>query len=193
MESKAGGLRDRGWRVRGVLAINGLLALRTPSWHIQRLRLVRDVEGDEGLSELFALSAATLPWQTVVLVFATVLGVVFGLVQAGHWELFLKWLYAVPFARVAPVLGHDLGFDIFTLPVYGVVRDWAFLLLLLATLGAVSVYWGRDAIDLVRRVPQYQAPARFSASRMRRSSAYNPGLAVLGMDSEIPHPKPRSP
>ena len=78
-------------------------------------------------------------------------------VQASNWELFLKWRYAVPFERVAPVLGHDLGFYIFALPVYGVVRDWALLIILLAVLSATAVYWGRGAIDLEPGFPQLGA------------------------------------
>lgn len=95
----------------------------------------------------------------IMLMFATVLGLVFGLIQASHWEVFLQWRYAVPFERVAPVLGHDLGFYIFALPVYGAVRDWALLITLLAIVSVTAVYWGRGAIELESGVPQLRASA----------------------------------
>ena len=85
------------------------------------------------------------------------LGLVFGLIQASNWELFLKWYYAVPFERVAPVLGHDLGFYILSLPVYVVVRDLALLITLLAIVSVTAVYWGRGAIDFASGFPQLGA------------------------------------
>jgi uncharacterized membrane protein (UPF0182 family) len=141
-----------------VLAGNGLLAARIPTLRVRQLRLVLNPRDREGLPEVIEFSPETLPWRTIVLVFATVLSLVLGLVQASHWELFLKWRYAVPFERVAPVLGHDLGFYIFALPVYGVVRDWALLIIILAALSATGVYWGRGAIDLKPGFPQLGAP-----------------------------------
>jgi uncharacterized membrane protein (UPF0182 family) len=119
--------------------------------------LVLNPRDNEKLPEVIELSPETLPWRTIVVVFATVLSFVFGLVQASNWELLLKWRYAVPFERVAPVLEHDLGFYIFALPVYGVVQDWALLIILLAAVSATAVYWGRGAINLEQRGPQLRA------------------------------------
>jgi uncharacterized membrane protein (UPF0182 family) len=148
-----------------VLAINGLLAARSPVLRVQHLRLVTTPRAGEGRPEIIDLSLENVPWRAIVLVFATVLGLMFGLIQASHWELFLKWRYAVPFERVAPVLGHDLGFYIFALPVYGVVRDWALLITLLAIVSVTVVYWGRGAIELESGFPQ------LGASVMRHLSA----------------------
>src|SRR6185369_12144070 len=78
-----------------VLAGNGLLAARTPPQRVRPLRLVLTPPDNEKLPEVIELSPETLPWRTIVLGFATVLSFVFGLVQAGNWELFLKWRYAV--------------------------------------------------------------------------------------------------
>ncbi len=141
-----------------VLAVNGLLATHTPALRARHLRLVTHPRDGEGLPEVITLSFETFPWRAIVLVFATVLGLVLGLVQASHWELFLKWRYAVPFERVAPVLGRDLGFYLFSLPLYGVVRDWALLILILAVLSATAVYWGRGAINFEPGFPQLGAP-----------------------------------
>ncbi len=141
-----------------VLAVNGLLAARTPPLRVRQLRLVLNPRDSERLPEVIEFSPETLPWRTIVLAFATVLSLVLGLVQASNWELFLKWRYAVPFERVAPVLGHDLGFYIFALPVYGLMRDWALLITLLAAMTATGVYWGRGAIILEQGVPQLRAP-----------------------------------
>ncbi|MBI3802053.1 MAG: UPF0182 family protein [Deltaproteobacteria bacterium] len=140
-----------------VLAANGLLAARASTVRVRKLRLVRNLGNGEGLPEVIDLSLEALPWRMIVLVFATLLSGVFGLYQASNWELFLKWRYAVPFERVAPVLEHDLGFYIFTLPVYNVVQDWALLLIVLAAISAIAVYWGRGAINMEPGGPQLQA------------------------------------
>src|SRR2546425_3115146 len=147
------------------LAVNGLLAARTPALQVRRLRLVRGPGSSEGLPEVFDLSLEHFPWWAIVLAFATVLSLLIGLMQASHWEMFLKWRYAVPFERTAPLLGHDLGFYVFTLPAYGVVRDWALLITFLAALSAAGVYWGRGAIDLAQGFPRFRAPVirHFSA------------------------------
>jgi uncharacterized membrane protein (UPF0182 family) len=141
-----------------VLVVNGLLAARTPILRVQHLRLVTNPRYGEGLPEVIDFSLEAVPWRTIVLVFATVCGLGLGLVQASNWELFLKWRYAVPFERAAPVLGQDLGFYIFTLPVYGVVRDWALLIVLLAAASATAVYWGRGAINLEQEGPRFRTP-----------------------------------
>lgn len=149
----------------GILTVNGLLAARTPASRLRRLHLVRDAGRSGELQEVFDLSLEHFPWRTIVLMFATVFSLLLGLAQASHWELFLKWLYAVPFERTAPVLGHDLGFYVFTLPVYGVVRDWALLITILAAVSAGGVYWGRGAVGLEKGFPQLRAPVirHFSA------------------------------
>src|SRR5262245_49599170 len=67
-----------------VLTVNGLLAARTPGLRVRHLHLVRNLGDRERLPEVIDLSLESLPWRTIVLVFATVLGLVFGLVQANN-------------------------------------------------------------------------------------------------------------
>src|SRR5262249_58189843 len=98
-----------------VLAVNGLLAARAPALRVRKLRLVRNVGNGEELPEVIDLSLEALPWREIMLTFASVLGPVLGLEQAGHWELFLKMRHALPFCRVAQALWHDLGFCFFSL------------------------------------------------------------------------------
>src|SRR5215813_12499563 len=55
-----------------VLAVNGLLAARASTVRVRTLRLVRNLgNGGERLSEVVDLSLESLPWRTIVLVFAT--------------------------------------------------------------------------------------------------------------------------
>jgi len=132
-----------------VLAINGLLALRLHAPRLRRLRLVRgDGTRIEGLPEFLELSPDALPWRTIVVVAAVVLGVLIGMAQAGNWELFLRWLHAAPFGRTDPVFERDLGFYVFTLPVYDILQSWGFLILFLCAATAGGLYWARGAIEV---------------------------------------------
>jgi uncharacterized membrane protein (UPF0182 family) len=131
----------------GALALNGLLAVRATSPRVRRLQLVRSPDNNEGFADLFDPFSGRFPWRASVLGFAIVGGLVFGLVEAANWELFLKWRYAAPFGRIDPVLGHDLGFYVFSLPVYATGRNVALFLVVFAVISAASVYGARGAIE----------------------------------------------
>jgi len=141
----------------GVFAINGLLAVRAFGPRTRRLRLVSNADNTKEFTSFLDLSATRFPWRASILTLAAVLGLFLGFYAAWHWELFLKWRYAVPFGRVDPILGHDLGFYLFLLPVYRIMRTFVFLLLVLASISAVGVYWGCGAIDLTRGMPEVKA------------------------------------
>jgi uncharacterized protein len=148
------------------LLASGLLATSARLPPVRRLRLMG---GNgiriEGLPELLNFSPEDLPWRLIVVVVAGVLSLIIGLAQAGNWEMFLKWRYAVPFGRTDPLFGNDLGFYVFTLPVYSLARDWGILIIFLAMAMAAGVYWARGAIDLSEASP------RLSPAAIRHLSA----------------------
>jgi uncharacterized membrane protein (UPF0182 family) len=142
----------------GVVVCNGLIATRAAVPRVRRLRLIRTNGGFEVPPEVFDVSSLRWPWRALVSAAAALLGILIGFAQAGNWEMFLKWRTAVPFARTDPLFGNDLGFYVFTLPVYGAVRDWALLMLVLGAAIAAGVYWARGAIDVDEGFPRL-APA----------------------------------
>lgn len=148
------------------LLANGLLAVSAPVPHPRRLHLVsRDRIHIEGLPELLELPPVDLPWRGIAVAVAALLSLFIGIAQAGNWEILLKWLYAVPFGRTDPLFGHDLGFYLFSLPAYGVVRDGMFALVFLAIVLSAGAYWGRGAIDVGDAAP------RISPAAIRHLSA----------------------
>src|SRR5712692_3554820 len=131
-----------------ILAASGLLAAKNSSDGSPRRHRFRVVgRGSGGLPEVIEFSPDALPWRLIILAIALVLGVFIGFAQSGNWDMILKWRYAVPFGRVDPLFGQDLGFYVFSLPVYGLIRDWALLIIFLAAVMAAIIYWVRGDIS----------------------------------------------
>jgi uncharacterized protein len=131
-----------------LLLLNGLIAARTPPAGSRRPRGFRVVgRGREGLPEVIEFSPENLPWRLIITAIAVLLGLFIGVAQIGNWEIILKWLYAAPFGRSDPLFGYDLAFYVFSLPVYGVLRDWGLFIIFLAAIMAALIYWVRGDIN----------------------------------------------
>ena len=127
-----------------ILLLNGVIAAKTRPSGTRRPRNFRVVgRGSEGVPEVIELSLENLPWRLIVPVVALVVGVMIGFAQAGNWDTVLKWLYAAPFGRSDPLFGHDLGFYLFALPFYELLRDWGQLIIFLSAALAAGIYWVR--------------------------------------------------
>jgi uncharacterized membrane protein (UPF0182 family) len=131
-----------------ILLLDGFIALGATSaagHRPQRFRIVG--RGPQGLPEVIELSLDKLPLRLIIAAVALVAGVLIGIAQTGNWHTLLKWLYAAPFGRSDPLFGNDLGFYVFSIPVYELLRDWALLIIFLSGAIAVAVYLLRGAID----------------------------------------------
>jgi uncharacterized membrane protein (UPF0182 family) len=127
-----------------ILLLNGFIAAKTHPPGARRARGFRVVgRGSEGTPQVIELSLDNLPWRLIVPAGALILSLLIGFAQTGNWDILLKWLYAAPFGRSDPLFRHDLGFYIFSLPVYELIRDWAHLLTFLSAALAVCIYWVR--------------------------------------------------
>jgi uncharacterized membrane protein (UPF0182 family) len=71
---------------------------------------------------------------------AAVIGVLVGLFAAGRWELWLAWRNAVPFGQADPILGHDIGFYVFSLPFFQFLKGLGQALVLMAALASGALY-----------------------------------------------------
>jgi uncharacterized membrane protein (UPF0182 family) len=101
-----------------------------------------------------------LPWRLIIPAVALLLGGFIGVAQTGNFETVLKWFYAAPFGRSDPLFGQDLGFYIFSLPFYGLLRDWGLFITFLAAVMAVIIYWIRGEIFYRQgEFPTLSAPA----------------------------------
>lgn len=150
-----------------LLLLNGLIAAKTTPAGAHRPRGFRVVgRGSEGMPEVIELSLDNLPWGLIVPAVALLLSLFIGFAQTGNWDTVLKWFYAAPFGRSDPLFGHDLGFYVFSLPVYQLILDWGNLLIFLSAALAAVVYWVRGDFT-------YQQPGfpKLSSAAIRHLSA----------------------
>ena len=66
--------------------------------------------------------------------------VLLGLYGASSWQEVLAWQHAVPFGATDPVLGHEVAFYVFTLPVLELLRSFVLLLTVVALIGTAGIY-----------------------------------------------------
>ena len=109
-----------------------------------------------------------LAWRLIILAIALILGLLVAMGETERWDLVLRFLHQAPYGRNDPLFDKDIGFYLFSLPVYVAIKNWLFWILLLASLMAGSIYFLHDDISL--------DPAwRFS------SAAIAHGSALLGL------------
>jgi hypothetical protein len=86
---------------------------------------------------------------TPVVVLAAVLAAaLMGFWASRHWEEMLKFLNQTPFGRAEPILGRDIGFYLFALPVMQFAQEWLIYLTGIGLALAAAVYFLRGAIEL---------------------------------------------
>ena len=117
----------------------------------------------------YGLQPSPLVWRLLILAVALVLGLLIAMGETGRWDLILRFLYQAPYGRNDPLFDKDIGFYLFSLPVYVAVKNWLLWILLLASLMAGSIYFLHDDISLD------PLPWRFS------SAAIAHGSALLGL------------
>ena len=113
-----------------LLWLNGSLAYRFAE---RQGRLPLVVWGSTSAQRLAALSAHLLQrllWRLVaggVLVLAALIA----LGEAGNWDVALRFIRQAPYGQSDPLYGKDIGFYLFSLPAYVVLKDWMLLTLVL--------------------------------------------------------------
>jgi len=154
------------WIATGsVLWLNGWLARRlarqpsTPSM---------TATGWQPPPDPLALLRDRLPWPCMIAGSAALLGLFVAAGEAGNWPRLLQYLYQAPYGASDPLYGKDIGFYLFSLPVYVAIKNWMMLTLILSALLAGAIYWLHGDIE-------YGAH-----SRSMSATAIAHGSALLG-------------
>jgi uncharacterized membrane protein (UPF0182 family) len=79
---------------------------------------------------------------------AVVLALLFGLFASSLWQEWLLFQHGQPFGDVDPVLGKDVSFYVFQLPLLDALRASLLALVTLASVAAVAVYLLAGALDV---------------------------------------------
>ncbi len=130
-----------------ILLLNGLIALGTAASTKRRPSFRVIGRGGQGQPEVIELSLDKLPLRLIIVAVALLVGVFIASAQTSNWDILLKWFYAAPFGRSEPLFGNDLGFYVFSLPAYELLKDWALLIIFLSGAITVCIYFVRGDID----------------------------------------------
>ena len=67
--------------------------------------------------------------------------------EVHNWGVFLRFLHQVPYGLHDPLFDKDIGFYLFSLPAYVVIKNWMLLVLFLSALFAGTLYWVHGHIE----------------------------------------------
>jgi uncharacterized membrane protein (UPF0182 family) len=104
-------------------------------------------------------------FRPLVMLAAAVLGLLIGVYAGSGWDTWLSFVYATPFGTRDPILGYDVGFYVFTLPLLEIVRALAMVVVFIAGAGSLAAYVlsGEVALDPIRGVLASRAAVRHLA------------------------------
>ncbi|MGA7324913.1 MAG: UPF0182 family protein [Rhodomicrobium sp.] len=92
-----------------------------------------------------------LPWRSLIAGGALVLAALIALGEVGDWDLALRFIRQAPYGQSDPLYGKDIGFYLFSLPVYVALKNWMLLTLVLSALAAGAVYWVHGNLTFDKR------------------------------------------
>src|SRR5712672_4033979 len=125
-----------------VLWLNGWLALRfarrPPTQSVTDF--VLKSAGNVPPPDLLTFMRDRLPWPRVIAGAACLVALLVAAIDAGNWNVFLQFLYRVPFGADDPLYNKDISFYLFVLPAYTIVKNWMLFALVLSALFAGMIY-----------------------------------------------------
>jgi uncharacterized membrane protein (UPF0182 family) len=98
------------------------------------------------------------PWSYAISGLALVLAFFIATAEYGGWDLALRFYYQAPYRVSDPLFGKDIGFYLFSLPVYVALKNWMVGTLAITAICTLIIYWLNGAIVITKRRPRI-APA----------------------------------
>src|SRR6266446_2044295 len=125
-----------------ILWLNGWLAVRFA--RRQPTQSVTDfvwkAAGSVPPPDLLTFMRDRLPWPRVIAGSACLIALLVAAIEVGNWNVFLQFLYRVPYGANDPLYNKDIGFYLFVLPAYIIIKNWMLLTLVLSALFAGMIY-----------------------------------------------------
>lgn len=97
----------------------------------------------QGNMILYTKQGVGLPsaWsRPVVLLFSVLIAIIFALAYYSQWDVFLRFHWGGDFGHTDPIFGKDIGFYLFRLPFYELIRSSVIWLTLLALVAVATAY-----------------------------------------------------
>jgi len=91
---------------------------------------------------------------TLLLAFILILSFVIASKGSQHWDMVLRYLYQKPFGSTDPVFNRDIGFYVFSLPLYILVRNGLMVFFVFAGLVTIAWYLKAGALQVVGEFAQ---------------------------------------
>ena len=144
-----------------ILWVNGSLAFRfARSQRSQRLAEFEwKTTGAATLPEVLEFTRQRLPWPVAIVCGACIIAALVAWGEVNNWDLFLRFLYQVPYGANDPLYSNDIGFYLFTLPAYIATKNWMLLTLFLSALFAGAIYWVHGHIEHTAQRPSMSPAA----------------------------------
>ncbi len=132
-----------------ILWVNGSLALRfaRQPWAQPRSDFTWKHTGFATAPDLLEFLRHLLQWPLAIASGAGLLALLVAAGEVSNWEIFLQFLYQVPYGANDPLYDKDIGFYLFSLPAYITIKNWMFITLFLSAVFAGAVYWVHGDIE----------------------------------------------
>ena len=80
-----------------------------------------------------------------------VVSLMISLAASSEWMRWLQFRNAVPFGEVDPILGHDISFYVFRLPMFDLAQQIAIAVVVVALIGSAAAYVLAGALNFTKR------------------------------------------
>ncbi len=87
----------------------------------------------------------------VVGIGSLVVSLMISLAASGEWMRLLQFRHGVPFGVADPILGHDIGFYVFRLPLLDLVQQVAVAVVVVSLIGSAAAYVLAGALNFTKR------------------------------------------
>ncbi|MGV2289552.1 UPF0182 family protein [Trinickia sp. YCB016] len=110
------------------------------------------------LAEMASRIAPRVPWRLAITGAAVLIGLFIATSKISNWDIALRFLHQVPYGARDPIFAKDIGFYLFSLPVFIALKNWLLQLLFFCTIVAAAVYALRGDIEF-GPAPRWLSPA----------------------------------
>jgi len=109
---------------------------------------------DNEVTFITQLGLSSKALNTLLIAFVLLLSFIIASKGSNQWDMVLRYLYQQPFGNTDPIFGKDIGFYVFSLPLYIFVQNGLLILLVLAGLITIAWYLKDGALQIVGEFAQ---------------------------------------